>query len=57
MDWQNVLWIVLIVAAVFLMMRGCGGMMMGGGCGMPRHRDMKNNQENTKDETKPTKAA
>ncbi len=33
MDWQSILTIAGIVAFVFFMMRGCGG-MMSGGCGM-----------------------
>ncbi len=32
MDWQTLLWIGGLVALVFVMMRGCGG--MAGGCGM-----------------------
>lgn len=41
MDWSTVLSTVAIVVFVVLMMRGCGGMMAGGGCGMgaPRRRD------------------
>lgn len=34
MDWQTLLSIVGIILFVVLMMRGCGGMMAGGGCGM-----------------------
>lgn len=44
MDWWTLLWIVLGIALVWFMIRGCGGMMRGrgmGGCGMrsePRHK-------------------
>ena len=39
MDWNALLSTVAIVVFIFLMMRGCGGMMAGGGCGMGvRHR-------------------
>jgi hypothetical protein len=46
MDWNSVLTTIAIVAFIVLMMRGCGGMMAGGGCGMgkPRRRD-KSTQE------------
>lgn len=41
MDWNTVLSTIAILVFVVLMMRGCGGMMAGGGCGMgrPRRRD------------------
>jgi hypothetical protein len=41
MDWNTVLSTIAIVVFIVLMMRGCGGMMAGGGCGMgrPRRRD------------------
>lgn len=41
MDWYSVLTTIAIVAFIVLMMRGCGGMMAGGGCGMgkPSRRD------------------
>jgi hypothetical protein len=39
MDWQTLLTIAVIVAFVWLMMRGCGGMMGGGGCGMGGPRE------------------
>lgn len=41
MDWNTVLTTFAIIAFVVVMMRGCGGMMAGGGCGMgrPRRRD------------------
>lgn len=31
-DWTTLLWIGGLVLFVFLMLRGCGGMMGGGGC-------------------------
>jgi anaerobic selenocysteine-containing dehydrogenase len=37
MNWGTVAWIVIAAVAIFVMMRGCGG-MMGGGCGMTRNR-------------------
>lgn len=48
MDWQNILTIAGIVAFVFLMMRGCGGMMGGcgmGGCGMGSWRPRRDSEE------------
>ena len=33
MDWQTILTIGAMVLFAFLMLRGCGGMMGGGGCG------------------------
>lgn len=38
MDWNTVLSTIAIIVFVVLMMRGCGGMMAGGGCGMGRPR-------------------
>lgn len=34
MDWNTVLSTIAIIVFVVLMMRGCGGMTAGGGCGM-----------------------
>lgn len=34
MDWNTLISTIAIVAFILLMMRGCGGMMAGGGCGM-----------------------
>lgn len=46
MDWSTLLSTVAIVVFILLMMRGCGGMMAGGGCGMGvRHRHKR--QPNT----------
>ena len=45
MDWNALLSTIAIVVFVLLMMRGCGGMMAGGGCGMGvhhRHRRQPN---------------
>jgi hypothetical protein len=41
MDWSTIISVAAIVVFLWLMMRGCGGMMAGGGCGMgrPRRRD------------------
>ena len=36
MDWGTVLTVGVVILFVVLMMRGCGGMMAGGGCGMGR---------------------
>lgn len=41
MDWNALLSTIAIVAFILLMMRGCGGMMTGGGCGMGAHRRRK----------------
>ena len=42
MDWQTILTILGVIAFVWLMMRGCGGMMARGcgtgGCGMGHRR-------------------
>lgn len=41
MDWNTLISTIAIVAFILLMMRGCGGMMARGGCGMGashRHR-------------------
>lgn len=49
MDWQSILTIAGIVAFVFLMMRGCGGMMAGGGgmggCGMGSRRPRRDMED------------
>ena len=34
MDWNALLSLIAIGIFILLMMRGCGGMMAGGGCGM-----------------------
>lgn len=41
MDWNSLLSTIAIIVFIVLMLRGCGGMMAGGGCGMgtPRRRD------------------
>lgn len=41
MDWNTLLSTIAIIVFIVLMMRGCGGMIAGGGCGMgrPRRRD------------------
>ena len=38
MDWQTVFTVVIVGVLFFVMMRGCGGMMRGGCCGMKSHR-------------------
>lgn len=49
MDWNTVLSTIAIIVFVVLMMRGCGGMMAGGGCGMgrPRRREHDKPTENS----------
>jgi hypothetical protein len=37
MDWSTPISMAAILIFLWLMMRGCGGMMAGGGCGMGRH--------------------
>ena len=37
MDWNALLSTMMIVVFILVMMRGCGGMMRGGGCGMGVH--------------------
>ena len=39
LDWQTLLWIGGFALLFWFMMRGCGGMMRGGGCGMRGSRD------------------
>ena len=42
MDWNALLSLIAIGAFILLMMRGCGGMMAGGGCGMGvKHRQKR----------------
>jgi hypothetical protein len=41
MDWPTLFTTLLVIAFVVLMMRGCGGMSAGGGCGMQGHRPRK----------------
>ena len=36
MDWGTLFTVGVVILFVVLMMRGCGGMMGGGGCGMGR---------------------
>lgn len=36
MDWGTLLSVGAVILLFVLMMRGCGGMMSGGGCGMGR---------------------
>ena len=38
MDWNTLLSTIAILVFIVLMMRGCGGMMAGGACGMGRPR-------------------
>ena len=38
MDRSTLLTGAAVLVFLWLMMRGCGGMMVGGGCGMGRHR-------------------
>jgi len=37
MDWNALLSTIAIVVFILVMMRGCGNMMAGGGCGMGAH--------------------
>lgn len=37
MDWSTLISLAAVLVFLWLMMRGCGGMMAGGGCGMGRH--------------------
>jgi len=44
MDWGTLLSVAVFILLCIVMMRGCGGMMGGGGCGMgkdSRHGDQK----------------
>ena len=38
MDWNLIAQIALFAALAYFMMRGCGGMRMGGGCGTGKPR-------------------
>ena len=44
MDWNALLSTVVVIVFIVLMMRGCGGMMAGGGCGMGRPRRKGHNE-------------
>ena len=41
MDWNALLSTIAVVVFILVMMRGCGGMMTGGGCGMGVHHRRK----------------
>lgn len=41
MNWSTIAWIVIAIVAILVMARGCGGMMRGMGCGMPRRSEQK----------------
>ena len=45
MDWSTLISVIAIVVFLWLMLRGCGGMMAGGGCGMGRHAHPHNNDQ------------
>ena len=57
MDWQSLLTIGGIVIFIFLMMRGCGGMMSGGcgmgGCGMGSRRRQEPEEHDPKNSLPP----
>lgn len=57
----TIAWIVIAIIGVFVMARGCGGMvggMRGGGCGMPRRRpESSRGDQSEVDKSKPGKAA
>ena len=36
MDWQTIFTVGIVLVFIIVMMRGCGGMMRGGGCGIGR---------------------
>lgn len=38
MEWTTLAWIAIAIVAIWVMVRGCGGMMGGMSCGMPRRR-------------------
>ena len=45
MDWNALLSTIAIVVFIVLMLRGCGGMMAGGGCGMDMRRRPKRDEK------------
>lgn len=48
MDWQSLAWIGFVVVLFVVMMRGCGGMMAGGGCGMGSRRPKPHDEPDVK---------
>ena len=58
MDWNALLSTIAIVVFIFLMMRGCGGMMAGGGCGMGhRHKRQPNTPPTSPEHTRHSEEA
>lgn len=56
MEWQNWVWIAGLAGLFWVMLRGCGGMARGGGCGMGGRRrdtDAHGSQAPPSEETKP----
>lgn len=54
MDWNTVFSTIAIIVFVVLMLRGCGGMMAGGGCGMDmRRRPRRDEAQGSKEDASP----
>lgn len=54
MDWNALLSTIAIVVFILVMMRGCGSMMAGGGCGMGVHHRRKRQPDATGPSTRHT---
>lgn len=58
MNWGTLAWIVIAIVAIFVMARGCGGIMGVIGCGTPRqHHKTDKKQQTQSDKSHSDKAA
>lgn len=53
MDWSTLFSTLLFVVFVVLMLRGCGGMRAGGGCGMHGHHRPRRDHPQPPSESSP----
>lgn len=53
MDWSTLFSTLFIIIFVVLMLRGCGGMTAGGGCGMHTHHKPGRDHPRTPNEAPP----
>lgn len=54
MDWNALLSTIAIAVFILVIMRGCGSMMSGGGCGMGMHHRRKRQPDGTGPSTRQT---
>jgi hypothetical protein len=52
-DWSTLFSTLFFVAFVILMLRGCGGMSAGGGCGMHGHHRPRRSREQSPSDSSP----